>query len=170
MIEPARFRAAMGKAVSGVYLVTTDGGHGRFGITVSSLTSISLDPATVMVSVRSHSPALAAILGNGVMGVNVLAAHQADVSDVFAGRPRSGERFDFACARFADGELGVPLLDDAVAAMECRVWRTEQIHDHTLIFALVETCRSGDNRGMMVAAGMPLTYCRGRYGSAAPLA
>ncbi len=170
MIDPVKFRNAMGEAVTGVYLITTDGEEGRFGMTLSSLTSISLEPATVMISVRNQSPTLAAILGNRVFGVNVLGTHQAEVSDVFAGRPRSGERFDFGCAEFTDGDLDVPLLDDAIAALECRVWRTQEIHDHTLIFGLVEGCRTDDNEGVEVPHGAPLTYCRGRYCSAAPLA
>ena len=168
MIDPKEFRSAMGQAVTGVYLVTTDGKAGRFGLTVSSLTSISLEPATVMISIRNQSPSLPAILANGRFAVNVLGAHQGDVSDVFAGRPRSGERFDFACARFTDGDGGCPVLDDAPAAFECRVWRVEEIHDHTLIFGTVEACY--DVHGEAPADSAPLTYCRGRYGSPQPLA
>lgn len=167
MIDPQTFRSAMGQAVTGVYLVTTDGPAGRFGLTVSSLTSISLDPATVMVSIRNRSPSLPAILANGCFAVNVLGAHQHAVSDVFAGRPASGERFDFGCAEFSCGDHGCPVLDDALAALECMVWKVQDIHDHTLIFATVEACYDAAREAENLIA--PLTYCRGLYGSPQPL-
>ncbi len=167
MIDPQEFRSTMGHAVTGVYLVTTDGSAGRFGLTVSSLTSISLDPATVMVSIRNQSPSLAAILANGRFAVNILGAHQHDVSDVFAGRPKTGERFDFGCADFAAGTHGCPVLDDALAALECSVWKVQEIHDHTLIFGTVDACY--DDANDAVAVGAPLTYCQGRYGCPQPL-
>ena len=163
MIDAQTFRSAMGQAVTGVYLVTTDGRAGRFGMTVSSLTSITLEPATVMVSIRNQSAALPAMLENGRFAVNVLGAHQDEVSDVFAGRPRRGERFDFACADFRAGGNGCPVLQDAPAVLECSVWRIEEIHDHTLIFGAVEACYdAGQSRA-------PLTYHRGGYGSPQPL-
>lgn len=167
MIDAQEFRSTMGHAVTGVYLVTTDGPAGRFGLTVSSLTSISLEPATVMVSIRNQSPSLDAILANGRFAVNILGAHQHDVSDVFAGRPKSGERFDFGCADFAAGKNGCPVLDDAPAALECSVWKVEEIHDHTLIFGTVDACY--DEARETIGAGAPLTYCQGRYGSPLPL-
>ncbi len=167
MIDPQEFRSTMGHAVTGVYLVTTDGAAGRFGLTVSSLTSISLDPATVMVSIRNQSPSLASILANGGFAVNILGSHQHDVSDVFAGRPKTGERFDFGCANFAVGEHGCPILDDALAALECSVWKVQEIHDHTLIFGTVDACYDDTNDA--IEAGAPLTYCQGRYGCPQPL-
>lgn len=167
MIDAQKFRSAMGQAVTGVYLVTTDGRAGRFGLTVSSLTSISLEPATVMVSIRNQSPSLQAILENGRFAVNILGAHQHDVSDVFAGRPASGERFDFGCAGFTDGDIGCPILDDAPAAMECAVWKVQEIHDHTLIFGTVQACY--DDAVETLHETAPLTYCRGHYGSPQPL-
>ena len=167
MIDPQEFRTAMGQGVTGVYLVTTDGAGGRFGLTVSSLTSISLQPATVMVSIRNQSPSLAAIRANGRFAVNVLGAHHQDVSDVFAGRPRTGERFDFGCADFTTGDHGCPVLDDALAALECTVWKVEEIHDHTLIFGIVDACY--DDASNTIELSAPLTYCQGRYGCPQPL-
>ena len=165
----ANFIAAMGAAATGVTVITTEGMAGRFGLTVSSMTSISLEPATVMVSIRNQSPSLAAILENGGFAVNILSAHQHEVSDVFAGRPRSGERFDFGCARFDAGDRGFPVLDNAMAALECAVWRVEEIHDHTLIFGLVEACYDDTIGGSDARVNAPLTYCQGRYGCPQPL-
>ena len=169
MIDPKLFRSAMGQAVTGVYLVTTDGPAGRFGLTVSSMTSISLEPATIMVSIRNQSPSLGAILANGGFAVNILGAHQHDVSDVFAGRPKTGERFDFGCARFDAGEHGFLVLDNAMAALECSVWKVQEIHDHTLIFGLVEACYDDTGAGSYAYMNAPLTYCQGRYGCPQPL-
>ena len=76
----------MSGTVTGVSVVTTDGTSGRLGLTVSSMTSVSADPPTLLVCINRRSPLVEAIRANGVFAVNVVGAHQAAVADTFAGR------------------------------------------------------------------------------------
>ena len=55
------FRAAMGLAATGVSVVTTDGPSGRFGLTVSAVSSVSADPPLVLICINRKSPAIAAL-------------------------------------------------------------------------------------------------------------
>ena len=101
------FLAAMAAAATGVSVVTTDGPAGRYGVTISAMASVSADPPMLLICVNRRSPACAALLANRLFGVNVLAADQAEVADIFAGRPRQGAAFHFAEERWAGGRLQV---------------------------------------------------------------
>src|SRR5690242_13985198 len=73
-VRAEQFTAAMGLAATGVSVVTTDGLQGRFGLTVSAVSSVSADPPLVLVCINRKSPAVAAVDGNGVFAVNLLSA------------------------------------------------------------------------------------------------
>ena len=102
MVEADRFREAMRRMASGVSVVTTDGPAGRFGVTVSSMCSLSMEPPSVIACVHHLSPAFDAIVKNGVFCANVLAAEQSCVSDSFAGRLLELKDDKFACAQWDD--------------------------------------------------------------------
>ena len=59
------FVAAMGLAATGVSVVTTDGPAGRFGLTVSAVSSVSAEPPLVLVCINRKSPAMAAVEAPG---------------------------------------------------------------------------------------------------------
>jgi flavin reductase (DIM6/NTAB) family NADH-FMN oxidoreductase RutF len=82
-----RFVTGMSHAACTVNVVTTDGSAGRFGVTVSAMSSVSADSErpTLLACVHESSPAARAILENGVFCVNVLRDDQSFISDVFAG-------------------------------------------------------------------------------------
>jgi flavin reductase (DIM6/NTAB) family NADH-FMN oxidoreductase RutF len=157
----AAFVAAMAAAVTGVSVVTTDGAGGRRGLTVSAMTSVSADPPLLLVAINRRSPLVAAIRANGAFGVSVLGAHQADVADTFAGRPGTGEPFDFGRGRWERGAGGVPLLADAAARFECAVESTVEAGSHTLVIGAVGHA----SRGAVPA----LAYTRRAYARPEPL-
>jgi flavin reductase (DIM6/NTAB) family NADH-FMN oxidoreductase RutF len=105
----ARFIAAMGLAATGVSVVTTNGRAGRFGLTVSSVSSVSAAPPLVLACVNRKSPAAAAIGENQLFAVNLLAAHNRDYAETFAGRPQAGKPYDFSAHNWRTGDTGVPL-------------------------------------------------------------
>ena len=115
------FIAAMGLAATGVSVVTTDGEAGRFGLTVSAVSSVSADPPLVLACVNRKSPAVAALDRNRVFAVNLLAAHNQAYAETFAGRPRQGRPFDFANHSWLEGRTGLPIVADATAVFECRL-------------------------------------------------
>jgi flavin reductase (DIM6/NTAB) family NADH-FMN oxidoreductase RutF len=110
MVDADRFREAMRRMASGVSVITTDGPAGRFGVTVSSLCSLSLEPPSVLACVHHMSPALAAVIRNGVFCANVLCVEQAHVSDSFAGKLQELRDNKFACAEWGRLATGSPVL------------------------------------------------------------
>src|SRR5688572_19079779 len=105
------FLQAMAEAATSVTLVTTDGPAGRFGVTVSAFASLSPDPPRLLACINRKSPAAAAIAANGGYCVNVLAAAQSFLADVFAGRSERFAPYDFGCADWQQAESGWRLLD-----------------------------------------------------------
>jgi flavin reductase len=147
-----RFVGAMGNAATPVTVVATDGGAGRFGQTVSAMCSVSADPPLVLVCIHGRSPMNAAIDGNGVFCVNVLATRHDHVADTFAGRPWPGkERWDFSCGDWESAPSGAPLLVDALTGFDCAV-------QHVLT--------AGTHR---IYVGTPLVYADRVYGRPEPV-
>lgn len=155
------FVRAMGRAVSGVTVVATDGKAGRFAVTVSAMSSVSAEPPLVLACIRRESPANRAIRANGVFAISVLADCQAHISDTFAGRPRWGAPFDFTIGEWRGLVTGAPCLDGAAARFDCALWSCHEAGSHTVFI------------GRVLAAGeseaAPLLYTGRRYGRATAL-
>jgi len=164
-IDPLRadFLRAMAQMANTVNIVTTDGPAGRFGVTVSAVTSVSADgPAPVLLACVHHlSPAAAAIAANGHFCVNVLRHTEAHVSDSFAGRHKLDDKFD--CASWAACGSGAPRLADPLAAFDCAVMLNQRIGTHHIFFGAVGAIHFG-------AEGQPLIYAARSYGVPTALA
>lgn len=154
-VAPEGFVAAMRRAATGVTVVSTAGPAGRFGVTVSAMTSVSAEPPLLLVCVHRASPACDAIARNGVFCVNVLQESQDLVSDVFAGRvPTSGgDRFE--CGDWRAGATGAPRLADAAAAFDCRLEASHDHGSHRVFIGRVVEASEGEGR--------PLVYCDRAY-------
>jgi len=152
MVDPEQFRRTLGSLAAGVCVATTRNGEGRpVGVTVSSFTSVSLDPPLVLFCLDRGSLSHAAFTGAGHWAVNLLAAGQQGASDRFAFGPDP-----FAGTGWAPGLHGVPLLDGALGAVECAAHARHDGGDHSILVGLVLRART--------AGGAPLLYWRGRYG------
>ncbi|GBQ60783.1 flavin reductase family protein [Komagataeibacter swingsii] len=139
--ERDMFVAAMGHVAAPVAVITTDGPAGRFGITVSSVTSASADPPMMMACINRRSPAFAAIIENGGFVINMLSHGHVGVAENFAGRAGMFPAFDFACAAWKPGQAGGWLLDGALAAFECSLERAVDVGTHGVIIGNVgHTC------------------------------
>ena len=130
----------------------------RYGMTVNSLTSVSLEPTLMLFCCERdaslHDPVLAA----GVWAVSVLPAEQQKVAAWFATRGRPGvDQFSGQSAT-PGAVTGAPVLDGALAWFECRTWATYDGGDHTIVVGEVLDLGCGDD-----AAG--LLYFRGAYGA-----
>lgn len=151
--DPALYRRALGSFATGVAVVTTLASTGvPVGLTVNSFSSVSLDPALVLWSLRVHSGAFEIFSQATHFAVNVLSSEQQDVSRRFA--TRDGEKFEGLAVRAGLG--GAPLLPDCVASFECRTARTYIEGDHVLFIGRVE-------RFETLPQAEPLIYCRGAY-------
>jgi len=152
VISPADFRHVLAHFASGVTVVTTSDADKRpAGLTASAFTSVSLDPPLILICVDHKSQTYPALLERGRFAVNILNAGQSDLSRRFA-----STRLDkFDDVRYRVSALGLPLLDDALAHLECSTVNTHVEGDHTIFVGLVERASVG--------TGEPLLYFRGKY-------
>jgi len=153
----ARFIAAMGRAVTGVTVVTTDGPAGRFGITVSAFASVSAEPPLVLVCVNRKSPVAAAAIINRVLCVNVLADAHRHVADTFAGRSAAGRPYDFGVCDWDIAETGAPILGDSLATFDCHLDSWHDAGTHRILIGRVVAAGHGEAR--------PLAYAQRSYSS-----
>jgi len=151
MVHAERFRDAMRRMATGVSVVTTDGPAGRYGVTVSSMCSLSLEPPSVLACVHHASPAYRAIVDNGVFCANVLAAEQVRVSDSFAGRVHELKADKFACAEWDVLVTGSPVLKDAFLAFDCRLSREVEFGSHRILMGTVADLVARDGRPLIYA-------------------
>jgi len=150
------FVNAMGSAVTGVNVITTDGRAGRFGITVSAVSSVSADPPMVLACIHRRSPARNAVRVNAAFCVNVLSTRQRHVADTFAGRSTHGQPYDFDSTPWDESRTGVPRLADAISTFDCVVEHAYDAGSHTIFIGRVVAVGEG--------SGSPLLYTGRTYG------
>jgi flavin reductase len=141
-IDPAAFRDAMSRLGAAVHVVTSAGPAGTTGFTATAVSSVSDQPATLLVCLNRRSNSAPLLSANGVFCVNTLRADEEAIADLFAGR--TGNRAE----RFATGEwitlaTGAPVLVTAVVAFDCRVIEIKAVASHNVIFGAVEAVRLG---------------------------
>ena len=151
-VSKEEFRAALGRFVSGVTIMTTLGADDRpVGITVSAFSSLSLEPPLVLACIEKKASIHDLLTSGRAFAVNVLAADQEHLSRRFASKDT--DRFDGIGYKEAAG--GPPLLEGALAYIECRVAETYPGGDHTIVVGEVESVTVADHK--------PLAYYRGGY-------
>jgi flavin reductase (DIM6/NTAB) family NADH-FMN oxidoreductase RutF len=156
-IESDVFRRVMGHFVTGVTVVAALDGERPFGITVNALSSVSLDPALVMVALDRRRFLTPIVRAAGRYGVNILSEDQQALSDCFAGAAVEPGREAFCGAAWHAGETGLPLIDGAIATLECTVVQTFSAGDHDLFIGRVDALANETYHPM------PLLYYRRRY-------
>jgi flavin reductase (DIM6/NTAB) family NADH-FMN oxidoreductase RutF len=156
-VPPDLFRQVMGHFATGVSVVTALDGGRPAGITVNALSSVSLEPPLVMVALDRRRFITPVVRTSGRYAVNVLGEGQQGLSDCFAGAPVTPGRDDFCGAAWRAGRTGLPLLEGAIATLECATVKTFSAGDHDLFIGRVEALASGGGDPM------PLLYFRRRY-------
>jgi 3-hydroxy-9,10-secoandrosta-1,3,5(10)-triene-9,17-dione monooxygenase reductase component len=151
------FRRVLGHFVTGVTVVSALDGERPFGITVNALSSVSLDPPLVMVALDRRRFLTPIVRRAGRYAVNILSEDQQALSDCFAGAAVTPDRDAFCGAAWTPGPTGLPLLEGAIATLECTVTETFQAGDHELFVARV------DSVGNAEPHPMPLLYYRRQY-------
>ena len=147
------YRSALSCYATGVAVltaVTPSGDH--LGITVNSLTSVSLDPPLVSLCLGRHLARFEALTKAELFNLNVLRADQAGLSAQFAGNGR--DKWDGV--KFGLARNGIRVLDSHLALLECRRYESYRAGDHDILIGLVE-------RFQHDGAGSPLLFYRGRY-------
>ena len=139
-----QFREAMARLGAAVNVVTTDGPAGRTGFTASAVCSVTDDPPTLLVCMNRSSENNAVFKANGVLCVNVLAARQQELANTFAGLTGLPGPARFGEANWSALSTGAPVLDGAVAAVDCEVEEVLEKGTHSVLFGAVRAVRLGE--------------------------
>ena len=150
-IDDARFRQAMGHFASGVTVVTTAAGSELYGMTVSSFSSLSLNPPLILICIDKSVPSHDILKHAGCFVVNILEERQEHLSRRFATTATD----KFKGVAWHTGNLGLPVLATTLAAIECRLRDALDGGDHTIFIGEVVDAE--------VREGAPLLYYRRGY-------
>lgn len=154
-VEPYSLRIVMRNWTTGVAIVTSRWKDEQHGMTVSSFSSVSLDPPLVSVSLAGDTRTHRLVSGSGIFGVTILADDQLEISDRFAGR------IDDALDRFSGLNFfaltsGAPFIEGGLAYIDCRVASKLEAGHNTLFLGEVIAVKSGQS-------GAPLLYFDQHY-------
>ena len=152
MVTSEQFRRACGRFATGVTVASALDAQGTpHGLTVSSFTSVSLEPPLVLICLGHAVTVIDIFRSAAHFGVNILSDHQRDLSEQFA---RKGhDRFNGV--KWRPGQTGAPLIEGVLAQIECQVHQRFTSGDHDIFV--------GNMVRMHVAEGHPLIYYASRY-------
>ncbi|NWK98602.1 flavin reductase [Sphingobium lactosutens] len=149
--DATALRLAMRCVAATVAVVTARFGAELSGVTVTSATSVTMEPPTLLVCVNRSTRLNAIVQASRRFEVNYLTARHRDVAAAFGGGT-AGDRF--AVGQW-DRTAPSPALADALARLSCRLDETVECGTHSIFMGRVEAVHLGD--------GEPLLYCQGDY-------
>lgn len=157
-IDAESFRAAMGSFAAGVTIITTlDSAGVPQAVTATAFSSVSMSPPLCLVCIDRRARTYRPLVLTGCFAVNILRADQEWLSARFA----SSLVDRFAAVPWRPGaETGCPIIEGALAWMECRVVEIHSGGDHDIFL--------GRPSAVEVQDGAPLVYWRGSYSSLPP--
>jgi 3-hydroxy-9,10-secoandrosta-1,3,5(10)-triene-9,17-dione monooxygenase reductase component len=158
--DASRFRQVMGHFPTGVTIITGMADDHPAGFTIGSFTSVSLDPALVGFLPQLTSDTWAAIAPTGRFCVNILGPKQAAECWRFA---KKGVDDRFSDVAWSASPSGSPVLDDAIAWIDCVVEVVYEVGDHLFVVGRVVAMNHADNDPD------PLLFYRGKLGQFTPL-
>jgi flavin reductase (DIM6/NTAB) family NADH-FMN oxidoreductase RutF/DNA-binding FadR family transcriptional regulator len=147
------FRRVIGSFMSGVVVITSSYDGQPYGMTVSAVSSLSLDPPMLLICLHSASTTQEAVRQSGHFAVNILGEDQGQLAERFA-QPGSADKFNGVPIRH--GVTGIPVLEEALAVVECRVAEAVTGGTHRVYLAQVVHAEA--------TGGSPLAYFRGKFG------
>jgi flavin reductase len=150
-----KFKEAMRKLGSGAVLITTRCEARRFGMTATSLTSLSLSPPSLLICVNERASIHAPIAESGRFCINLLNRHQANLAQRFSIKPDGEARFEQGS--WSEDEEGLPILNGCVANVACAAAQITSHGTHSIIIGNVL-------RVSGVQDGDPLLYLNGTFG------
>jgi len=152
----ADFRGAMRHLAGGVSVITAGRGKDITGMTVTSVSSLSVDPPTLIVSINRESSSCPFVKRYRFFGANILAADQVEIAERFTGKDGLKGADRFAGAQWITRASGVPLLLGALAAIDCQVEDIVERHSHAIVIGRVLDVQIAKRTAA-------LAYWQGRY-------
>ena len=136
-VSSSDFRSAMRRLAGGVSVITAGRGKDISGMTVTSVSSLSVDPPSLIVSINRSASSWPLLKRYGFFGVNILNADQLDIAERFTGKDGLKGADRFAGAKWVTRASGVPLLSGALAAIECEIEEIIERHSHAVVIGRV---------------------------------
>jgi flavin reductase (DIM6/NTAB) family NADH-FMN oxidoreductase RutF len=155
-VSSDEFRGAMRHLAGGVSVITAGRGRDISGMTVTSVSSLSVDPPTLIVSINREASSWPLVKRYGFFGVNILTSDQIDIAERFTGKGGLKGAARFAGADWTTRASGVPLLVGALAAIDCEVEDIVERHSHAIVIGRVLDVA-------VSARTAALAYWQGRY-------
>jgi len=155
-VDPNDFKAALSSWAAGVTVVTTRHDGLVYGITVSSFSSLSVDPLLILVCIANSNHLAPMIQDSKVFAVSILAEGQEHVSNYFSmhGRdpsPAFEEQIDAH-----EWHTGAPIIRGGIAHLDCTLEEAAAGGDHTIMIGRVVGAAADPS-------GKPLLYFRRGY-------
>lgn len=160
-LQASEFTSALAMAANGVSIVTTDGDHGKAGLTVSSMCSVCAEPALILACVNADNEFCTKADSNKQFAVNILSTSHTALSGVFAGLSESPKADRFATGQWQTLQTGSPILTNALVSLDCQLVSAETHGTHRIYIGevlAVQSCESD-----------PLIYTNRQYAHAKPL-
>jgi 3-hydroxy-9,10-secoandrosta-1,3,5(10)-triene-9,17-dione monooxygenase reductase component len=150
--DDARFRSVLGLFATGVTIITAVDDDEPVGMAANSFTSLSLDPPLILFCVAHSSSTWPRIERAGTFAVNILGEGHEELSQLFA--RKDADRF--SQTRWRRGVSGAPVLEDAIAYLDCRFEAEYPGGDHKIVVGRVLDLD-------MREGSRPLLFFRGGY-------
>jgi flavin reductase (DIM6/NTAB) family NADH-FMN oxidoreductase RutF len=161
-VQPDGMRRAMSRFATGVAVVTAARGRELHGMTVNSLTSVSLDPPLLLVCLMTDARTTRTITETGRFNVSILDREGEQTCRTFAERGTD----HYQRLAYEVDPSGLPVLSGTVADLRCEVSAAHEHGDHVVIVGAVLARREAS------PSSEPLVFYGGRYhelrGASAP--
>jgi flavin reductase len=149
------FKRGMRRLASGVVIIASEYQGQRFGLAATAVTSISAEPATLMVCVNRKASAYQAISSARCYTVNILHEDDRGIADLFS-QPHTREQ-RFRSGKWSSLVTGAPVLEGSLASFDCRLTQSFEASSHTLFLGEVVDLR------LLNDELRPLVYWNGAY-------
>ena len=153
-VKPEALRATMSRFPTAVTVVSAIGPAGPAGATANAVASLSLEPPSLLISIRKQSPVLQAIAAARAFTVHLLGEDQSHEANVFAGRLGSAPRASLVGWRHHDD--GTPRLERAIVHVDCTVAKLIPVFSHMLVVGTATAVELDNDR-------RPLVYFDGAF-------
>jgi flavin reductase (DIM6/NTAB) family NADH-FMN oxidoreductase RutF len=152
-VDGDTFKAAMRTLAGGVVIVTTRVEGRPWGLTISSCTSLTLDPPQILISLRGSATSSREIEARGAFGVSILSSEQRELAERGAAVGRS-KFMDDVCVEGGRSRLSSPMGAGALFHLDCEVVAVHPVADHSLFVGSVAHAYAPES----VGGRSPLMY------------
>ena len=152
----AEFIRAMRKLVNPVSIVSTQKDGNKFAITVSSVTSVSIEPPSLLVCINRESSFAGVLVDGALLNINFLSPKQKSIASICASKEKVKERF--SNEQWSIDRNGIPYLRQSESVAFCKVASIFNSHTHLVVIAELQSIIVSDTD-----KPNPLLYCNGDY-------